>query len=171
MTTSSLLAAIVADDSNLAFRVLRSSDIDLDKLVEDLATDTPPTGELFSEPAREVVQQAVNEALALGHNYVGCEHLLLALASAADDHAGIALAAQGVDYRSLRRTVNSALIGYAHLRSHSSGANAPDQTARMQQMLGAAIDARIQPLSQRLDALEDAIISGLGHTDPPENSR
>lgn len=173
VTTSGLLTAIVDDVSNLAFRVLQSADVDLDALVEDLAStngaNAPVTNEPFSTPAKDVVRQSVNEAIAFGHNYVGCEHLLLALASAENDKASSALAAQGIEYRSLRRSISSALTGYAHLRSQSSGTNAPEQAA-IQQMLEAVIDARIQPLSQRLDALEDAVVSGLGPADPPESN-
>ena len=35
--------------------------------------------ERFSEPARQVVIFAQDEARALGHNYIGTEHLLLGL--------------------------------------------------------------------------------------------
>lgn len=173
VTTAGLLAAIVEDDSNLAFRVLQSAGIDLDTLLADLASThgigSPAADEPFSTPAKDAIRHAVDEAIAFGHNYVGCEHLLLALASAENDEGSSALAAQGIDYRSLRRSISSALTGYAHLRSQSSGANAPEQIGRMKQMLEAAIDARLQPLTQRLNAVEDALISGLSHNEPPKS--
>lgn len=77
VTTSGLLTAIVAGDSNLASCFLRSCDIDLDKLVADLAstngTDASAAGEPFSTAVKDVIRQAVSEAVAFGHNYVGAD--------------------------------------------------------------------------------------------------
>lgn len=174
VNTSGLLTALVEDDSNLAFRVLQLAEVDRDQLVADLAganeTEVPTDEERFGSAAQAVIRQSVNEAIALGHNYVGCEHLLLALASREDDEASGALAAQGIEYRALRRSIISALTGYAHLRSQRSSGNSPEQSQQMKHMLEAAIDARLQPIAQRLTAVEDALISGLGTNAPPENN-
>ena len=51
--------------------------------------------ERFSDGARQLVVQAQHEARRLGHNYIGCEHLLLA-ATRADEPAGAVLRDQGV---------------------------------------------------------------------------
>jgi ATP-dependent Clp protease ATP-binding subunit ClpA len=51
--------------------------------------------ERFTDGARHVVVQAQHEARRLGHNYIGCEHLLLA-ATRADGPAGTVLRDQGV---------------------------------------------------------------------------
>src|SRR5580658_3386369 len=51
--------------------------------------------ERFTDGARHLVVQAQNEARRLGHNYIGCEHLLLA-ATKADGEAGAVLRDQGV---------------------------------------------------------------------------
>ena len=51
--------------------------------------------ERFTDGARHVVVQAQKDARRLGHNYIGCEHLLLA-AAAASEPAGAALRDQGV---------------------------------------------------------------------------
>ena len=40
--------------------------------------------ERFTDTARHVVVQAQHDARRLGHNYIGCEHLLLAAAAAAE---------------------------------------------------------------------------------------
>lgn len=39
----------------------------------------------FSSPARKALELTFREALRLGHNYIGTEHLLLALLELADD--------------------------------------------------------------------------------------
>ena len=51
--------------------------------------------ERFTDGARRVVVQAQHAARRLGHNYIGCEHLLLALAET-DGPAGAVLRDQGV---------------------------------------------------------------------------
>jgi hypothetical protein len=51
--------------------------------------------ERFTDAARRVVVQAQEDARRLGHNYIGCEHLLLA-AAAAGEPAGAVLRDQGV---------------------------------------------------------------------------
>jgi hypothetical protein len=51
--------------------------------------------ERFTGTARHVVVQAQEDARRLGHNYIGCEHLLMASA-AADEPAGAVLRDQGV---------------------------------------------------------------------------
>jgi Clp amino terminal domain, pathogenicity island component len=51
--------------------------------------------ERFTDSARHLVVQAQHEARRLGHNYIGCEHLLLAAAGLAEP-AGAALRDQGI---------------------------------------------------------------------------
>ena len=51
--------------------------------------------ERFTDTARHVVVQAQDDARRLGHNYIGCEHLLLAAAAAAEP-ASTVLRDQGV---------------------------------------------------------------------------
>jgi hypothetical protein len=51
--------------------------------------------ERFSDAARRIVVQAQEDARRLGHDYIGCEHLLLA-AAAADEPASAVLRDQGV---------------------------------------------------------------------------
>lgn len=51
--------------------------------------------ERFTDAARYAVVQAQHAARRLGHNYIGCEHLLLA-AAAADEPSGAVLRDQGV---------------------------------------------------------------------------
>lgn len=62
----------------------------------------------FTERVRRVLQRAREEAVALRHEYVGTEHLLLALGSAGGPGTGVAeaaLANLGVDRGQLRNNV------------------------------------------------------------------
>lgn len=61
--------------------------------------------ERFTESARAVVVGAQEEARGLGHDYIGCEHLLIAVAAAPDGPARTALRSTGVTPESLRSAV------------------------------------------------------------------
>ncbi|QVQ53667.1 hypothetical protein J4H86_08070 [Spiractinospora alimapuensis] len=147
MTTSEVRMVIVEDDSRLAFPVPRSADVDIDRLVEDLAgmnaTDAAGTREPFSSPTSDVFRRSVNEAIAFGHNDVGCERFLLAPASAEGDEA-CALAAQGIECWPLRCGIGASLTGSAYPRAQTSATNAPERASRTRQ------------------TREDALVTGLG---------
>jgi Clp amino terminal domain, pathogenicity island component len=61
--------------------------------------------ERFTRRAREVVVLAQREARALGHDYVGTEHLLLGLLSLEEEPAGRALAELGLRREAVRREI------------------------------------------------------------------
>ena len=63
----------------------------------------------FSKPTRKVLELSLREALALKHNYIGTEHILLGLARAGDPVVDSAFAGLGLSHRDLRRTVVEAL--------------------------------------------------------------
>lgn len=90
------------------------------------------------------------EATALGHNYIGCEHLLIGLAAEPDGIAGRALRAAGADAKSVRRAVVSALAGYSHLRAQATPAA---QTGT----LLAAVRQELRPLVERIERLESRL--------------
>lgn len=66
--------------------------------------------ERFTDRARRVVVLAQEEARMLGHDYIGTEHLLLALIGEGEGVAATALRALDVDLDTLRREV-AALVG------------------------------------------------------------
>jgi ATP-dependent Clp protease ATP-binding subunit ClpA len=65
--------------------------------------------ERFTQGARAVVTQAQEEARALGHDWIGCEHLLIAAAAMPDQPAERALRAAGLTPERLRTAVVEAL--------------------------------------------------------------
>jgi ATP-dependent Clp protease ATP-binding subunit ClpC len=78
----------------------------------------------FSGAAANALELAVTEAHTLGHNYVGCEHLLLGLIGEEEGAAGTVLRALGAELRLTRRAVVAALSGFVHLRAQYQ--SAPD---------------------------------------------
>jgi ATP-dependent Clp protease ATP-binding subunit ClpC len=163
--TEHLLAGMVAEGANLALHVLRAIDIDPARLPAALGSRSdggaaPAGGEdgereparHFGSPAAAALELAVSEATGLGHNYVGCEHLLLGLVAEPDGTAGQVLRGLGADPRLTRHAVTAALAGYVHLRAQTSPA--PPGAA---EALTAAVRAELQPLITRIERLESRI--------------
>ncbi|MEV3985576.1 Clp protease N-terminal domain-containing protein [Nonomuraea sp. NPDC049758] len=154
--TGHLLAGMLAEGQNLALHVLRAVDIDPAQVQRDL--DRQPAGEEggaggnsavhFSDAAAGALELTVTEATAMGHNYVGCEHLLLGLITEPDGTAGQVLRALGAESRLVRRAVTAALAGYVHLRAQTSAAGDPAQA------LAVAVQQQLQPLIERIERLE-----------------
>jgi ATP-dependent Clp protease ATP-binding subunit ClpA len=94
-----LLLALFTDPESVATRLLAGQGVDADAAAA-VAT-LPPGGDdmpaliPFSGAARKVLELTFREALRLGHNYIGTEHILLALLEAEDGDGP--LHALGVD--------------------------------------------------------------------------
>lgn len=94
---------------------LRMIGIDLDEVVRRIDHNLGglrPTGRTrprFSRASKKVLQLALREALALRHNYIGTEHLLLGLARADDRVVADTLAAFGIEHGTLRNAVREAV--------------------------------------------------------------
>lgn len=83
ITPDHLLLGVLSDPAALATVLLRQQQVDTAQL--RAAVQLPPAGAAtpqqipFSGPARKALELTFREALRLGHNYIGTEHLLLAL--------------------------------------------------------------------------------------------
>ncbi|TDC93913.1 ATP-dependent Clp protease ATP-binding subunit [Nonomuraea deserti] len=174
--TEHLLAGMLSEGANLALHVLRAMDIDPEQVGRDLsrhrqaqrpegATATDGDAPLaLSTEAANALDFTVTEATSLGHNYVGCEHLLLGLVAEPDGIAGQVLRGLGAEPRLTRRAVVAALAGYVHLRAEAQapaaqgGASAQGAAgAAVQARLAAAIRQELQPFVQRLERLEERL--------------
>jgi ATP-dependent Clp protease ATP-binding subunit ClpA/post-segregation antitoxin (ccd killing protein) len=148
--TRDLLHGLLAEGTNLALHVLRSIEVEPANAlreVERASVDEGGRAVRMSTTAANALELTVVEALLLGHNYVGCEHLLLGLVAEPDGTGGQVLRGLGVESRSARQAVTAALSGYVHLRANQGGAD-PVATA-----LGKALE----PILQRLDRLEERV--------------
>jgi len=103
------------DDEDAA--ALASIGIDLEEVVRRLG-DEPlqrrrsrftRVSRRFSRPAKKVLELSLREAVALRHNYIGTEHLLLGLVRQGDVIVRDTLIAAGVDTSTLRQGVQEAL--------------------------------------------------------------
>ena len=144
--TRDLLLGILTEGANLALKVLGSMDVDpavvLREVRQPPAEPANETADRFSATAANALELTVVEALALGHNYVGCEHLLLGLVAEPDGAGGEILRGLGVEAKQVRQTVSAALAGYVHLQANTGG-------------VGAAVTQALEPVLRRLDRLEE----------------
>lgn len=152
VTTGDLLNGLVAEGGNLALQVLRALEIEPGRVTVTVTAEAGGDGGglRFSTAAANALELAVGEATGLGHNYVGCEHLVIGLAAEPDGTAGRALRAAGADPRALRRAVSAALAGYTHLRAQS----APATGAMTGPALAVVVRQELAPLVRRIEALE-----------------
>ncbi|TGB14717.1 Clp protease N-terminal domain-containing protein [Streptomyces sp. MZ04] len=99
--TAHLALGLLTEPDALAAQAIVAQGVALDAVRESLTEALPPAvGEVpdlipYDAPARKVLELTFREALRLGHNYIGTEHLLLALLEA-EDGAG-ALTGLGID--------------------------------------------------------------------------
>jgi ATP-dependent Clp protease ATP-binding subunit ClpC len=83
--TEHLLLGLIHEDEGVAARALQSLDVSLDAVrteVREIIGEgtAPPMGHIpFTPRAKKVLELSLREALQLGHNYIGTEHILLGL--------------------------------------------------------------------------------------------
>jgi hypothetical protein len=104
-----VLLGILDDPASLATRALEAVGVPAERLRERLAASSPATGggggDLpFTPGSKLLLERTLREALRLGHNNVGTEHVLLALL---DDEgaAGAALRDAGVQRSGIERWI------------------------------------------------------------------
>jgi ATP-dependent Clp protease ATP-binding subunit ClpA len=112
--TAHLLLALFAESEGLAAKLLAGQGIDADK-VNKAVTLPPRAADVpalvpFDGHAKKALELTFRQALRLGHNYVGTEHLLLALYEEEDDN-GI-LHQLGVDKDRFERELVAALESF-----------------------------------------------------------
>jgi ATP-dependent Clp protease ATP-binding subunit ClpC len=162
--TEHVLLGILDEGSNLAIRVIESLDVDVDDLRAELVASMPagggtpaPEGEHipFSPRAKRALEATTKEAMALGHNYIGCEHLLLGLLATEKGTASKVLRRMGLELRTTRRATVTALAGVVHAQAM---ANAPGATAPAEAPAeGPATGEVLAQILRRLDAIEDRL--------------
>ncbi|WP_031159610.1 Clp protease N-terminal domain-containing protein [Streptosporangium roseum] len=163
--TEHLLSGMLAEGGNLALRILRAMEIDPEQVRRELdrpAPAEPPAGPgdsplRFGGSAAGALELAVTDATGMGHNYIGCEHLLLGLIGEPDGAAGQLLRGLGAEPRLTRRTVTAALAGYVHLRAQGQTDTAAAAPVTPAAALSTAIRQELQPILQRLERLEERL--------------
>ena len=91
-----------------------------------------PTGHIpFTPQAKKVFELSLREALQLGHNYIGTEHILLGLIREGEGVAAQVLVKLGADLARVRQQVIQLLSGYAGGQEIAEQAGARTRLVRM----------------------------------------
>jgi ATP-dependent Clp protease ATP-binding subunit ClpA len=116
--TEHLLLGLVEEGEGVAAQALVALDIRLEAVraqVEEIIGrgDSTPSGHIpFTPRAKKVLELALREALQLGHNYIGTEHILLGLVREGEGVAAQVLVKLGADLSQVRRQVVQILTEY-----------------------------------------------------------
>ncbi len=115
--TEHILLGLVHEGENVAAKALESLGISLETVrerVEEIIGKgaSPPTGHIpFTPRAKKVLELSLREALQLGHNYIGPEHILLGLVREGEGVAAQVLKREGAELNRVREQVNQLLTG------------------------------------------------------------
>lgn len=115
--TEHLLIALLRDPEQVSGRVLNALGMDADAVRERVRSqfpgaESPTSGQIpYTPHAKRTLELAAREALSLGHDQVGTEHVLLGLVREEDGLAGTILSDAGVNPHRVRDEVMSALEG------------------------------------------------------------
>jgi len=116
--TEHILLGLIHESEGIAARALASLNISLEAVRREVEQiigqgQAAPTGHIpFTPRAKKVLELSLREALQLGHNYIGTEHMLLGLIREGEGVAAQVLQKLGADLNRVRQTVTQLLSGY-----------------------------------------------------------
>ena len=116
--TEHILLGLIHEGEGVAAKALESLSISLEGVraqVEEIIGQggSSPSGHIpFTPRAKKVLELSLREALQLGHNYIGTEHILLGLIREGEGVAAQVLTKLGADLSRVRQQVIQLLSGY-----------------------------------------------------------
>src|SRR5881392_2357394 len=147
--TEHILLGLLREEEGLAARVLESLDITVERVRAQVVRivgsgEEVTSGQIpFTPRAKKVLELALREALSLGHNYIGTEHILLGLVR---ENQGVAarilldfdadaelVREATIDMLGGRRTATEAWRKRREQREAEAAAEKPDLAARLAQ--------------------------------------
>jgi ATP-dependent Clp protease ATP-binding subunit ClpC len=165
--TEHILLGLIHEGEGVAAKALESLDISLEAVrgqVEDIIGQgqQAPSGHIpFTPRAKKVLELSLREALQLGHNYIGTEHILLGLIREGEGVAAQVLVKLGADLNRVRQQVIQLVSGFQGKESEAAGApseSAPSTSAVLDQfgrnLTQAAREGKLDPVIGRDDETE-----------------
>jgi len=170
--TEHILLGLIHEGEGAAAKALESLGISLESVREQVQDiigqgQQQPTGHIpFTPRAKKVLELSLREALQLGHNYIGTEHILLGLIREGEGVAAQVLVKLGADLNKVRQQViqmlsgspgrePAAVSGAAHDSSQQQaqgGSQVLDQFGR--NLTQAARDGKLDPVIGREKEIE-----------------
>jgi ATP-dependent Clp protease ATP-binding subunit ClpC len=166
--TEHLLLGLIREQDGIAAKALESLSISLEDVhqqVEELIGRGTyvPTGHIpFTPRAKKVLELSLREALQLGHNYIGTEHILLGLIREGEGVAAQVLLNLGADLEKVRSAVIQLLSGYYGKQGGEPGGDERGGGSGSAQMLDefgrnltrAAREGKLDPVVGRENEIE-----------------
>ncbi len=165
--TEHILLGLIHEGEGVAAKALESLDISLEAVrgqVEDIIGQgqQAPSGHIpFTPRAKKVLELSLREALQLGHNYIGTEHILLGLIREGEGVAAQVLVKLGADLNRVRQQVITLVSGFQGKEAEQAGApseSAPSTSAVLDQfgrnLTQAAREGKLDPVIGRDDEAE-----------------
>jgi Clp amino terminal domain, pathogenicity island component/UvrB/uvrC motif len=158
--TEHILLGLIHEGEGAAARALDSLGISLDAVrqqVEEIIGrgQQAPSGHIpFTPRAKKVLELSLREALQLGHDYIGTEHILLGLVREGGGVAAQILVKLGADLNRVRQQVIQLLHGHQAKEPVSAWSTAGELR------LLPAVKARMEAVEQRLTSIEQRIGTG-----------
>src|SRR5918997_1595114 len=127
--TEHILLGLLREEEGLAARVLESLDITVERVRAQVVRivgsgEEVTSGQIpFTPRAKKVLELALREALSLGHNYIGTEHILLGLVRENEGVAARILLDFDADSETIRNEVIRMLSGPGGRRQSGSGSS------------------------------------------------
>ncbi len=116
--TEHILLGLIHEGEGVASKALESLGVSLEAVREQVQDiigpgQQAPSGHIpFTPRAKKVLELSLREALQLGHNYIGTEHILLGLIREGEGVAAQVLVKLGADLGRVRQTVIQLISGY-----------------------------------------------------------
>jgi ATP-dependent Clp protease ATP-binding subunit ClpC len=115
--TEHILLGLIHEGEGVAAKALKSVGVSTEAVREKVAETIGPAGSSttasppFTPRAKKVLELSLREALQLGHNYIGTEHMLLGLVREGEGVAAQVLVSLGADLPGVRQQVIQFLSG------------------------------------------------------------
>jgi ATP-dependent Clp protease ATP-binding subunit ClpC len=116
--TEHILLGLIHEGEGVAARAMEALGISLEQVRKDIeeligqGSSSAPSHIPFTPRAKKVLELALREALQLGHNYIGTEHILLGLVREGEGVGAQVLRNRGASLDAVRVEVVSLLTGY-----------------------------------------------------------
>jgi ATP-dependent Clp protease ATP-binding subunit ClpA len=117
--TEHLLLGLLREEDGVAARSIQAFNLSLEQVRGEILAiigtgDSAPSGHIpFTPRAKKVLELSLREAIQLGHNYIGTEHILMGLIREGEGVASQVLRKLGAEPNRVRQTVIQLLSGYA----------------------------------------------------------
>ncbi|MGW0483231.1 ATP-dependent Clp protease ATP-binding subunit [Nonomuraea sp. NPDC003214] len=165
--TEHILLGLIHEGEGVAAKALESLGISLEGVrqqVEEIIGQgqSAPSGHIpFTPRAKKVLELSLREALQLGHNYIGTEHILLGLIREGEGVAAQVLVKLGADLNRVRQQVIQLLHGYQGKEPAAAGGpqeSAPSTSLVLDQfgrnLTQAAREGKLDPVIGREKEIE-----------------